>query len=124
VTYVLYSRTGEKKEEFKEVEGIIGAKWVDPVRFVMSRIDGVRESEDGVYSTGLLRCSVVMYDTAASETTVLKEATDTKNYWFDSVTDDGASVVIREVSVKSEKDWGDEEKTETREIAVEIPPAG
>ena len=64
---------------------------------------------------------MVMHDAAASRTTVLKEATDTKNYWLSSVRD--GAVTVWEDSVKSEKDWGDEDKIEGREITVEIPAA-
>ncbi len=71
-----------------------------------------------------LRLSAVMYDTVAEELIVLKEATATKNYWYGGLADDGGSLVIQEDSVKSEKDWGDEEKITTREIKIEIPAAG
>jgi hypothetical protein len=111
-------------EKKTEIPGIRGAVWVDPVRFVLTRIDDTRDTEDGVYSAYSLRVSVVMYDAAASETTVLKEATDTKNFWFDEVTNDGGALRIRESSVESEKDWGDEEKISERAIEVEIPAAG
>jgi hypothetical protein len=123
VTFGLYEFPGtDKKAEFSGVVG--SAEWIDPVRFVFTRIDDARETEDGVFSMNALRLSVAMYDTSEEETTVLKEATDTKNYWFQRMTEDGASLVVNEDSVKSEKDWGDEEKIETREIKVEIPAAG
>jgi hypothetical protein len=76
-----------------------------------------------------MRLSVVMYDTAAKEATVLKEATATQNYSLDEVIEDGGAVMVTEESVISEKDWviDDEEQAETRktrEIRVEIPAAG
>jgi len=71
-----------------------------------------------------LRLSAVMYDTVAEEVVVLKEATATKNYWYGGLSGDGDSFVIQEDSVKSEKDWGDEEKITTREIKIEVPAAG
>ena len=98
-------------------------EWIEPVRFVMTRIDDIRQGDNFSQPAYGFRVSVVMYDAAASELTVLKEATDTKNYWFTSVADDGVLLVTEE-SVKSEKDWGDEDKTEEREIKVEVPAAG
>lgn len=123
VTFGLYEFPDtDKKAEFSGVVG--SAAWIDPVRFVFTRIDDARETEEGIFSMNALRLSVAMYDTAESESTVLKEATDTKNYWFQTITEDGASLVVNEDSVKSEKDWGDEEKIETLEMKVEIPVAG
>ena len=71
-----------------------------------------------------LRLSVVVYDAAVDETTVVKEVTATKSFWYERLTEDGASLVIREDSVKSEKDWEKEGKIKTREIKAEIPAAG
>jgi hypothetical protein len=121
--FTLYDpRTMEQKVEIPGVRG--SAKWIDAGRFVMTRIDDARETESGVFSMFSLRLSAVMYDTVAEETFALKEATATKNFWAGELTDDGASLVVREDSVKSEKDWDDEEKIKTREIKIEIPPAG
>ena len=123
MTYILYDpETMEKKIEISGTRG--SAEWIDVGRFVMTRIDDVRETESGTFSMSALRLSAVMYDTVAEELVVLKEATATKNYWCGGVTDDGASLIISEDSVTSEKDWGDEEKIKTRELRIEIPPAG
>ena len=54
--------------------------------------------------------------------TVLKEATDTQNFILISVSDDDVSIL--EKSVKSVKDWSDEDKIFDREISVPIPAAG
>ena len=123
MTYILYET--ETMEEKIEIPGVRGsASWIDAGRFVMTRIDDVRETESGAFSMATLRLSAVMYDTVAEEAFVLKEATATKNYWCGGLADDGGSILIREDSVKSEKDWSDEEKITTREIKIEIPPAG
>ena len=125
--YAEPTKNAENTVKMAEFSGIRGQlTWVDPVRFVMTRIDDTREFEEGGYGW---RVSVVMYDLAiaAGKTTVLKEATDTQNFWLEGVVEGGGVLgvlAVREESVKSEKDWGDEEKTENREIRVEIPAAG
>jgi hypothetical protein len=100
--------------------------WIDETRFVMTRIDD--EDRDGravdITSLSYTRLSVVMYDMATRDVTVLKEATDTQNFWFVALSEDGNAVMVKEDFVKSEADWDDEEKIETREIRVEIPGAG
>ena len=68
------------------------------------------------------RFSVVLYDAPADLETVLKEATDTQNFILISVSDDDVSIL--EKSVKSVKDWSDEDKIFDREISVPIPAAG
>jgi hypothetical protein len=119
----VYETAGLEKKA--EIDGVKGAVWIDPIRFVTTRIDDVREiPESASGSVFGYRVSVVMYDTAASETVVLKESTDTQNFWFDRVIEDGGALSVREEFVKSQDDWGDEEKTEEREIRVEIPAAG
>ncbi len=123
MTYILYDpETMEKKIEISGTRG--SAEWIDVGRFVMTRIDDVRETESGNFSMAALRLSAVMYDTVAEELVVLKEGTATKNYWCGGLADDGGSLIISEDSVASEKDWGDEEKITTREIKIEIPAAG
>ena len=121
ITYEVYGEGGEKLAEFDGIRGML--EWIDPVRFVFTRIDDTREGEGGTF-INVWRVSVIMYDTAIREEIVLKEATDTKNFWFDEVIEDGAAVTATEEYVKSEKDWTDEDKIKTREIRVEIPAAG
>lgn len=121
MTYILYEK--KKMEEIIEIPGVRGsATWIDPGRFVMTRIDDGRETERGTFSMASLRLSAVMYDAAAEELLLLKEATGTKNYWFVELAEEG-SLVLREDSVKSEKDWGDEKKIKTREMKMKVPPA-
>jgi hypothetical protein len=123
VTYLLYDAASmEKKGEFTGIK--YQAEWLDPVRFVFTRIE--EDTREGAYlNLGYgLRLSVVMFDTAGNEETVLKEATDKQNYSLSSTVVGGAAVMVYEESVKSEADWADEDKIETREIKVEIPAAG
>jgi hypothetical protein len=123
VFFELYDEGMEKKAEFSGLRGEIA--WLeDGMRFAFTRIDDVRDSEDGVYSSSLLKLSAVLYDSTVDETVVLKESTDTKNYRFSEISDDGEKIVITEESVKSPKDWGDEEKVKEREIKVPVPAAG
>ena len=120
--FEVYGEGTEKTAEFSGIRGQL--EWIDPVRFVFTRIDDIREAGAFLNLSYGLRFSVAMYDTATGETTVLKEATDTQNFWCPEVIEDGSAVAVTEDSVKSEKDWDDEEKIERREIRVEIPPAG
>mgnify|MGYP000881339016 CR=1 FL=1 len=123
MTYILYElETMEQKIEIPGTRG--SALWIDAGRVALTRIDDVRETESGAFSMAALRLSAVMYDTVAEELVVLKEATATKNYWYGGLSDDGGSFVVLEDSVKSEKDWGNEEKIKTRKIQIEIPAAG
>jgi hypothetical protein len=122
MTYILYKLPAMEKSA--EIAGLReNAVWIDPMRFVMTRIDDIRDGSFANLGYGL-RVSVVMYDSAASETVILKEATDTRNYWLMEVIEDGGALSVIEESVKSQDDWGDEGKTEEREIRVEIPAAG
>lgn len=120
VGYVLYELPEmEKKAEFGGLREEVA--WVDPLRFVMTRIDGIREGESFENLSFGLRLSVVLYDSALGETFVLKGATDTENYSLSEVTDDGNAVVI-ETSATTEGDG--EDGSEGREIKVAIPAAG
>jgi len=112
-------------EKIAELTGIRGTlMWIDPVRFVLTRIDdGYREGRF-LNLSYRLRLSAVMYDTALREAIVLKGSTDTQDFWAGGVTEDGLSLNIAEDYVNSEEDWADEEKIETRTIQVEIPAAG
>lgn len=123
VTFILYGT--ETMEEIIEIPGARGSiEWIDPYRFAMTRTDGSRDVGSEVFSMAALRLSVVVYDAAVDEMTVVKEGTATKSFWYERLAEDGASLVIREDSVKSEKDWEKEGKIKTREIKAEIPAAG
>jgi hypothetical protein len=123
MSFEVYGEGTEKMAEFGGIRGEI--EWVDPVRFVFTSIgEDTREGGSFLNLSYGLYLSVSMYDTAAKELTVLKEATATRNFTLGSMTEDGSAVTVVEQSVKSEKDWADEDKIKTREIQVEIPAAG
>ena len=101
--------------------------WIDPIRFVMTGIDDTREGPNYEKRGGPafgLRTSIVMFDTATKKSSVLKKSTATQNFWFDEVIEDGKALNGREEYVKSEGDWGDEEKEQSRDIRIEVPAAG
>ena len=120
VTFTLYGEGMKKGKEFSGLRGAI--EWADPLRFVYTRIDDVREGAVAHGRSFWFRFSVVLYDAPADLETVLKEATDTQNFILISVSDDDVSIL--EKSVKSVKDWSDEDKIFDREISVPIPAAG
>jgi hypothetical protein len=116
---------GEGTEKMAEFSGMRGQLvWLDPVRFVFIRIDGTRDLSGGIAAGHWLKTSLVMYDTAAKEETVLKEATDKLNYSFLLLSGDGSALSVTQESVKSEKDWEDDDKVNSRDIEVEISAAG
>jgi hypothetical protein len=127
VFFELYAEGLEKRAEFPGMRGQI--QWLgDGMRFAFTRIDDTRDTGDGVFSAYALKLSAVLYDSAAGETIVLKEATDKQNFRFGGISDDGEKIVITEESVKSPKDWGrkglEEGKITEREITVPVPAAG
>lgn len=118
--FEVYGQGTKKLTDLAGTRG--GLAWVDPVRFVMTRIDDARaDADDAVVG---LRVSVVLVDVAAGETVVLKEATATQNFWLETVVEDGKAVTVREDSVKAEQDWADEDKITSQNLRVEIPAAG
>lgn len=123
LVFELYAEYMEKKAEFRGLRASLA--WLeDGMRFVFTRIDDIRE---GVPPSDLpygLKLSAVLYDSAIEETIPLKESTDTKNFSFDSVSEDGEHIALTETSVQSSKDWGEEEKIKEREIKVPMPAAG
>jgi hypothetical protein len=122
---IFFNVYGEGTEKTAELSGVRGQLvWLDPVRFAFTRIDDARDIEGGIAAGNWLKTSLVMYDTAAKEETILKEATDKLNYSYPSLSDGGNSLTVTEESVKSEKDWEDDDKVTRREIRVEIPAAG
>jgi hypothetical protein len=139
VTYELWSVDGDgmnKKAEFDGIEDHIA--WMpDGERFVFARADGTRDTSDMENDPYAPKVSAVLYDSAAGEEIVLKEATETQNYYLGGqpwendvriVTLDGEDIALSEESVKSPEDWGgagmEAGKYERRDIEVPIPPAG
>ena len=120
VFFTLYGEGMEKKAEFSGLRG--GAEWIDPNRFVLTRIDDLRADEEGVILQGAgYKTSVVLYDSPTGAETVLKESSDTGSFALGAVAE--GKIVIGETYVASPKDWADEDKIEEREITVDIPPA-
>jgi hypothetical protein len=120
--FELYAEGMERKAEFSGVRGSL--VWLDDgMRFVFTRIDGTRD-EAVVFSIGTLRLSAVLYDSAIGETTVLKEATGTQNFYFSGISGDGENIAVSEEYVETPGDWADEGKIKNREISVPIPAAG
>lgn len=119
---VFFTPYGEGMEKGEELSGLNGSiAWADPHRFVYTRIDDVRE---GAFSPGRsygFKFSAVLYDATTASETVLKKASDTRNYIFLSLS--GDRVTIMENSVKSVKDWSKEKKIVERELSVPIPAA-
>jgi hypothetical protein len=139
VTYELWAVDGDginKKAEFDGMRDHIA--WMpDGERFVFARADGTRDTPDGDNDPYAPKVSAVLYDPEVGEEIVLKEATETQNYylggqpWENDVRIaalDGEDIVLTEQSVKSPKDWGgagmEAGKYEERDIKVPIPPAG
>jgi hypothetical protein len=122
---VTFDAYGEAPEKITEFSGILNEfAWVDSTRFVLTRIDGTRENPNYEKRGGRafgLRTSIVMFDTAAKETVVCKEASATQNFWFTKVIEGGKALEGWEQYVESENDWGDEEKELTRDIRIEVP---
>jgi hypothetical protein len=116
--------TLEKKAEFSGVRGQLA--WLeDGMRFTFTRIDDTREETGELANTPYwLRLSAVLYDSTVDATTVLKESTDTQNFRFSSISEDGGNIVLSEEYVESPEDWADEDNVKTRDITVPIPPAG
>jgi len=56
--------------------------------------------------------------------TVLKAADETRSYTFQSVSEDGSTLNLTELSVESPKDWDDPEKISEHAMTVDVPAAG
>lgn len=125
VFFTLFTVGDEGMEEGAEFDALIGGlAWLDPHRFVLTRIDDVCDTESGVFSVIALTLSAVLYDAAAEEETVLKEADETRSYTLESVSEDGNTINLLELSVKSPKDWDDPEKVRERDLTEDVPVAG
>ena len=96
--------------------------WIDPHRFLFTSVDknkGPRTKDGDDWWN-----SPALYDTVFEELTVLKEATETKNYFITGYDHDTGVIDLNEASVKDTKDWGDPDKIKYKEITVETPAAG
>jgi hypothetical protein len=104
----------------KSFMGYSDVWFVDDLRFAFTLID---EKVERPEEAGLWGTSAAMYDpTFDSGYTIMKQATATESFNVSSADENG--ILINVYSVKSEKDWEDIEKQESREIKIEIPAAG
>ena len=123
ITYSVYRFEG--MELLAALDGLRGTLvWVDPVRFMFTRIDDIREGGSFPPLGYGLRLSAVVYDTSLGAATVLREATDTQNFWSGEAAGDGRSATVNEEYVDSAEDWGDEGKIMNRPLEIGIPAAG
>lgn len=119
---LFFTLYGEGMRQGVEIPGVRdSAAWIDPRRFVLTRIDDARADEDGaILEHESYKTSVVLYDSAAGKETALGKSSDTQDFAIGEVTGDG-KIVIVESYVDSPKDWAGEDKIKTRETTVEIP---
>ena len=119
---MLYFIEGGKFVKKKSFVSAGHSFWIDPHRFIFTSVDKSRgprtKDEDDWWN------SLSMYDTIEDELTVLKEATEKKNYFITGYDEDKGVIELNEASVKDKKDWSDPDKIEYKEITVEIPAAG
>lgn len=97
--------------------------WVDPHRFAFTSVEpgkGARARD----RFDLWWSSAKVYDSATGETAAVREASATRNYSVSGYDPEAGALTIWESSVKDEKDWGDDERTEEGEITVPVPAAG
>ena len=94
--------------------------WIDPHRFLFTSVDETTGARDKAGDQ--LWDSVAMYDTVFEELNILKEATETKDYFITGY--DAGDIDVSEGSVKDKKDWNDPDKIEYKDITVETPAAG
>ncbi|MDR1678092.1 MAG: hypothetical protein LBS44_06855 [Deltaproteobacteria bacterium] len=118
--YDVYFTDGLEKKG--QIDGWKGATWIDPLRFVTTRIDDARSLPESTPGRAFAyRTSVVIYDSSTSKIFILKESTGTQNFSFTEITNDGKDLKVSEQYVNSEKNWGDEEKIKQRELILKIP---
>ncbi len=114
-----------EKKKFDRKASFVSAGhsfWVDPHRFLFNAVDeskGARDREGE-----LLWDSVALYDSVENETFILKEATETTDYFITGYDHDTGVIDVSESIVKDKKDWNDSDKIEYKEITIETPAAG
>ncbi len=96
--------------------------WIDPHRFLFTSVDEKKGKRDKAGDQ--LWDSVALYDTVFEELNILKEATETKDYFITGYDHDNGTIDVSEGSVKDKKDWNDPDKINYRDITVETPAAG
>ena len=96
--------------------------WIDNNRFAFSTVDSDKGPRvEGMFD--LWWCSVKLYDCKTGKTTVIREATATKNYALNGYNRETGALDITESVVKNAKDWEDEDKIDDKELSVPVPAA-
>jgi hypothetical protein len=120
VIFKLYET--DKMELKMEVAGFKdNVQWLDKSRIVLTRFDGYRGDENAPVPDLRPKLSAVILEAAPLRTVILKEATATQNYLFDSVTPDGVEINLTEKAVSNAVDWVFEDKVSSKDIRVKIP---
>ena len=96
--------------------------WIDPHRFLFTSVDEKKGARDKAGDQ--LWDSVALYDTVFEELNILKEATETKDYFITGFDHDAGTIDVSEGSVKDKKDWNNPDKINYKDITVETPAAG
>ena len=65
----------------------------------------------------------MLHDSATGETAAVREANATKDYDVAGYDPEAGALNVTETFVKEAQDWEDEDKIDSREIAVPIPAA-
>ena len=96
--------------------------WVDAHRFAFGAVDrGKGPRAEGRFD--LWWSSVMLHDSATGETAAVREANATKDYDVAGYDPEAGALNVTETFVKEAQDWEDEDKIDSREIAVPIPAA-
>jgi ankyrin repeat protein len=125
VFFTVYALEGPTKKA--ELNGLRDQlEWFDENRFVYTKIEsnGIREGGSFPGFSYGLKLSAAVYDVGEGEEIVLKEATNTQNFYYSSLTETGVDFELTEEYVEFPEDWGDEGKIRSRKIRVPIPLPG
>ena len=96
--------------------------WIDPNRFAFSTVDSDKGPRvEGMFD--LWWCSIQLYDCETGKTTLIREATATKNYALNGYDRAKGALDITESFVNKAKDWEDEDKINDKELSVPVPAA-
>ena len=68
-------------------------------------------------------CTIKIHDCETGKTTVIREATATKNYALNGYNRETGALDITESFVKNAKDWEDEDKIDDKELSLPVPAA-
>ena len=120
--YYVIDIEGKKFDKKKSFVSAGHSFWVDPHRFFFTSVDESKGKRDKAGEQ--LWDSIAMYDSVFDELNIIKEATETKDYFITGCDYDTGVVDVSESSVKDKKDWNDQEKIKYNDITIPIPAAG